>query len=237
MIAGVLLAEKILKAVDKDIIVNLLCKDGDEVGNGQILLTVQGRIQSILKAERLLLNCMQRMSGIATKTRRLVNLLHGTKAKILDTRKTTPNFRQFEKLAVKIGGGENNRFGLYDMILIKDNHVDACGGIVPAIKRANEYLSTNKKELKIEIETRSLIEVEQLLKYGHVHRIMFDNFSIDNMKQAVSLVNNRFETEASGSISESTIRAVAETGVDFISVGALTHSYKSLDINLKIENA
>jgi nicotinate-nucleotide pyrophosphorylase (carboxylating) len=177
---------------------------------------------------------MQRMSGIATATNRLVKLIAGTNAKLLDTRKTTPNFRWFEKLAVKIGGGVNHRFGLYDMILIKDNHVDACGGIANAIKNANDYLIQTKKNLQIEIETRNLNEVKEVLSIGKVHRIMLDNFKPEELDDAVQLINHRFETEASGGITEENINRVAQSGVDFISVGALTHSYKSIDISLKI---
>jgi nicotinate-nucleotide pyrophosphorylase (carboxylating) len=235
IIAGVAIAVKILEYVDTTTSTQVLKYDGEEVNRGDIVMSLRGNVQSILKAERLVLNCMQRMSGIATKTRKLVNLVQDTKAQILDTRKTTPNFRYWEKLAVKIGGGVNHRFGLYDMILIKDNHIDACGGIVPAIKRANEYLTKNDKKLKIEVETRNIDEVQQVLNHGNVHRIMLDNFSITNLRQAVQLINGMFETEASGSITEENIKEVAETGVDYISMGALTHSYKSLDLNLKIE--
>jgi nicotinate-nucleotide pyrophosphorylase (carboxylating) len=237
IIAGVGMAIMILESVDENVEIEILKKDGDNVNVGDLVLKLYGNTRSILKAERLLLNCMQRMSGIATKTNNFVKQLRGTKAQVLDTRKTTPNFRYWEKLAVKIGGGSNHRFGLYDMILIKDNHIDASGGIIPAIKKVNEYLAKNNKQLKIEVETRNIEEVQQVLHYGNVHRIMADNFSIENLTKAVQLVNGRFEVEASGSITEENIREVAETGVDYISVGALTHSYKSLDLSLKIEKA
>ncbi len=234
VIAGLVLADQILNHVNEATVVKVLVGDGTEVKAGDEVIHIEGNTRSLLKAERLLLNCMQRMSGIATKTRSIVKLIEGTSAKILDTRKTTPNFRLFEKWAVEIGGGFNHRFGLYDMILIKDNHVDACGGIEMAIDHANDYLKRSGKNLKIEIETRTVDEVNRVLKHGGVDRIMLDNFSINNLKQAVALVNHRFETEASGGITEENVRAVAETGVDFISVGALTHSYKSLDISMKI---
>jgi nicotinate-nucleotide pyrophosphorylase (carboxylating) len=234
IIAGVELAKQILEEVDKTILVKTLKQDGDEVVIGEEVILLEGSIPNILKAERLLLNCMQRMSGIATKTKTLVKLIEGTPAKLLDTRKTTPNFRMFEKQAVRLGGGYNHRFGLYDMILIKDNHVDACGGIEPAIKRANEYLKKINKNLIIEIETRNLNEVSQVIATGGVNRIMLDNFSLADLKKAILLIDRRYESEASGGITEENIRAIAETGVDFISIGALTHSYKSLDISLKI---
>jgi nicotinate-nucleotide pyrophosphorylase (carboxylating) len=235
IIAGISLAEKIFKQVDGALQLETYCSEGDKVEAGTVLISISGSLRSILAAERLVLNCMQRMSGIATKTHALAELIKGTKTKILDTRKTTPNFRLYEKSAVQIGGGVNHRFGLYDMILIKDNHVDAAGGIVNAIEKANQYLIKLKKILKIEIETRNMQEVQLACDHGKVHRIMLDNFSIENLKKAVDYIDGRYETEASGSITEENIRAVAETGVDFISVGALTHSYKSLDINLKVE--
>ena len=179
------------------------------------------------------MNCMQRMSAIATKTRNLTNLISHTKARLLDTRKTTPNFRIPEKWAVKIGGGTNHRFALYDMIMIKDNHVDFAGGIENAIKAANSYLEANQKDLEIEVETRNLEEVKQVLEVGRIHRIMLDNMSIETMKEAVELIDGKYLTEASGGITEETIAPIAETGVDYISVGAVTHSYKSLDMSLK----
>ncbi len=234
VIAGLVLAEKILNHVDNTILVKVLTAEGAFVKKNEVVLEVEGKIQSILKAERLLLNCMQRMSGIATLTRKLVTEIKGTNARILDTRKTTPNFRLFEKWAVLLGGGLNHRFGLYDMILIKDNHVDACGGITEAIKRANAYLQQENKNLAIEIETRSIEEVYQVLLSGGVQRIMLDNFSPGQLKEAVKLINKKYETEASGGITMENIPEYAESGVDYISVGALTHSYKSLDISFKI---
>jgi len=234
IISGLVLADQILNKVDSTLVVKVLVNEGALVLPGDEVMQLQGNTRSLLKAERLLLNCMQRMSGIATKTNALVKLIEGTGAKILDTRKTTPNFRVFEKWAVETGGGHNHRFGLYDMILIKDNHVDACGGIEKAIDTANVYLERTGKKLQIEIETRSMDEVRRVIKHGNVNRILLDNFSLANLKEAVAAIHKRFETEASGNITEETIRAVAETGVDYISVGALTHSYKSLDISMKI---
>lgn len=234
IIAGLVLADQILNQVDPTLIVKVLVAEGSQVKPGDIVMTVEGNTRSLLTAERLVLNCMQRMSGIATLTRKFVDELKGTNTKVLDTRKTTPNFRIFEKWAVHLGGGVNHRFGLYDMILIKDNHVDAAGGIENAIERANEYLKQTGKKLKIEIETRSLEEVNRVLKTGKVDRIMLDNFTPTLLKEAIELINKRYETEASGGITIETIRSFAESGVDFISVGALTHSHKSLDISMKI---
>ncbi|MBP6533285.1 MAG: carboxylating nicotinate-nucleotide diphosphorylase, partial [Bacteroidia bacterium] len=224
----------ILNQVDSGLIVKVHVAEGSAVKPGDIVMTVEGKVRSLLTAERLLLNCMQRMSGIATLTNKYVEAIKGTSTKILDTRKTTPNFRIFEKWAVQLGGGNNHRFGLYDMILIKDNHVDASGGIKNAIERANEYILKVGKKLKIEIETRSLEEVNQVLSIGKVDRIMLDNFSPALLKEAIKLIDKKFETEASGGITLDTIRSFAESGVDFISVGALTHSHKSLDISMKI---
>lgn len=234
IIAGLVLADQILNYVDNSIIAKVLVSEGSFVKNGDVVMEIEGNIQSILKAERLLLNCMQRMSGIATLTKKMVDGIAGTNAKILDTRKTTPNFRMFEKWAVQLGGGCNHRFGLYDMILIKDNHIDACGSITLAIKKANDYLKKENKNLKIEVETRTINDVKEVLAVGGVHRIMLDNFPIDKLKEAVVLINNKYETEASGGITFENIRSYAECGVTFISVGALTHSYKSIDISLKI---
>ena len=234
VIAGLVVADQVLNQVDATMKVKVLAGEGATVKPGDELMHIEGNTQSLLKAERLLLNCLQRMSGIATKTQTLVKLIKGTQAKLLDTRKTTPNFRVFEKWAVQIGGGFNHRFGLYDMILIKDNHVDASGGIEIAIERANVYLLKTKKDLKIEIETRSLDEVQRVLNFGKVHRIMLDNFGIEDLKKAVNMIAAKYETEASGGISEENIREIAEAGVDFISVGALTHSFNSLDISMKI---
>jgi nicotinate-nucleotide pyrophosphorylase (carboxylating) len=233
ILAGVELALMIFRAVDPDLQVEVLLKDGARVKFGDVALTVQGKAQSILTAERLVLNCMQRMSGIATFTHRLVDMIAGTNAKLLDTRKTTPNFRMMEKWAVLIGGGVNHRYGLYDMIILKDNHVDYAGGIEKAIKATQAYLKRHGKDLKIEVETRNLEEVKQVLETGGVHRIMLDNMTPDMMKEAVAMIGGRFETEASGGITDQTIRDVAETGVDYISVGALTHSIKSMDLSLK----
>lgn len=233
IIAGLSLAEWIFARFDKTLEVNLLLKDGDEVKSGDVGLTVKGKARSILTAERLVLNCMQRMSGIATYTRKMTNLMDGTSVKLLDTRKTAPNFRICEKWAVKIGGGENHRFGLYDMIILKDNHVDYAGGIKEAITSTQKYLKDSKKNLKIEIETRNIEEVKQVLEVGGVDVIMLDNMLPSLMKEALQLIGKKYKTEASGGITEKSIREIAETGVDFISVGALTHSYTSLDLSLK----
>lgn len=234
IIAGLVLADQIFNQVDPTLIVKVLVNEGSSVKPGDVVMRIEGNTRSLLTAERLVLNCMQRMSGIATLTRKYVDELKGTSTKVLDTRKTTPNFRIFEKWAVQLGGGVNHRFGLYDMILIKDNHVDAAGGIENAIERANDYLVRTGKKLKIEIETRNLDEVRRVLKTGKVDRIMLDNFTPALLKEAVDLINKQYETEASGGITIETIRSYAESGVDFISVGALTHSHKSLDISMKI---
>jgi nicotinate-nucleotide pyrophosphorylase (carboxylating) len=233
IIAGVEIAKKVFFKVDQTLIVDVKINDGTEVKIGDIVLFVEGKSRSILAAERLVLNFMQRMSGIATSTHSYAILLKGLKTKVLDTRKTTPGLREIEKLAVKIGGGENHRMGLYDMIMIKDNHVDFAGGIEKAIQSTREYLSEKNKDLKIEIEARNLSEVKEVLRVGGVDRIMLDNFNPENIKEAVQLINRRFETEASGGITKETLRAFAESGVDFISVGALTHHIKSLDLSLK----
>ena len=233
MLAGVALATKIFHAVDASLQLDIHRPDGSAIHPGDIALVVAGKAQSILSAERLVLNCMQRMSGIATYTHRLQSMIQHTKAKLLDTRKTTPNFRLPEKWAVAIGGGTNHRYALYDMVMLKDNHIDFGGGIRPTIEKTQQYLRENHKDLKIEIETRNLDEVQQVLDVGGVDVIMLDNMSPDDMKQAVDLIGERFETEASGNITEDTIVAAAESGVDYISVGALTHSAKSLDMSLK----
>jgi nicotinate-nucleotide pyrophosphorylase (carboxylating) len=233
IIAGVELAEKIFHAVDANLKVELLVKDGDRVKKGEIGLVVKGKAQSILSAERLVLNCLQRMSGIATFTDNLNSIIADTKAQLLDTRKTTPNFRMMEKWAVYIGGGKNHRFGLFDMIMLKDNHVDFAGSIKKAIEATKDYLQKNNKQLRIEVETRNLSEVKEVLAVEGIDVIMLDNMSPEDMKKAIELINGKYVTEASGGITEDTIREVAETGVDFISVGALTHSIKSLDISLK----
>ncbi len=234
IIAGVDLAVRVLQMTDATLKIDKKITDGSEVKIGDVALLIHGNVRSLLKAERLLLNCMQRMSGIATLTNKFVKETEGTKSKILDTRKTTPNFRQFEKYAVKIGGGMNHRFGLYDMILIKDNHVDAAGGITNALKRVSEYLKQTGKNLPVEIETRNIDEVKQVMEAGIANRIMLDNFSPELLMKAVQLINGKYETEASGGITMSNVRSYALSGVDFISVGALTHSYKSMDISMKI---
>jgi nicotinate-nucleotide pyrophosphorylase (carboxylating) len=233
ILAGVAMAEMIFQQVDPTLRLETYLKDGDQVGPGDIGMRVAGSAHSILKAERLVLNCMQRMSGIATYTHRLNALIAGTKARLLDTRKTTPNFRLAEKWAVAIGGGTNHRFGLYDMIMLKDNHIEMAGGIKQALVSTRAYLEKTGRKLRIEVETRNLDEVEEVLSLGGVDVIMLDNMSPATMRKAVELIAGRAQTEASGGITEGTIREVAETGVNFISVGALTHSFKSLDISLK----
>ncbi|MDB5134645.1 MAG: hypothetical protein JWP37_1248 [Mucilaginibacter sp.] len=233
ILAGVDLAIEIFHQVDKDLKVTLFLNDGAEIKPKDVALEVEGNAQSILKAERLVLNCMQRMSGIASKTREIVDLLKGTNAKVLDTRKTTPGLRYLEKWAVRIGGGVNHRFGLYDMILIKDNHVDYSGGIRQAIENTHRYLEHQNKKLAIEIEVRNLEELDQVLQTGGVNRILLDNFSFNDLCQAVNIIEGRYITEASGGITIDNIRRYAECGVDYISVGALTHSVKSLDLSLK----
>jgi nicotinate-nucleotide pyrophosphorylase (carboxylating) len=233
VIAGIDLAEQIYLLFDNSISFERLLKDGDYIKKGDTAFIVEGNAQSILMTERLILNCMQRMSGIASNTNRLVKLIEGTKAKLLDTRKTTPGFRMMEKWAVKIGGGHNHRFGLYDMIMIKDNHIDYAGGIRKAILSVNEYLEKKNLDLKIEIEARNFEELNEILAVGMVNRIMLDNFTPSDLKKAIETINGRYETEASGGINEDSIRSYAETGVDYISVGALTHNIKSLDLSLK----
>ena len=233
ILAGVDLALEIFVHVDPGLKVNVLLQDGAEIKPKDIVLEVEGDAQNILKAERLVLNCMQRMSGVATKTHQIVELLKGTNTKVLDTRKTTPGMRYLEKWAVRIGGGVNHRFGLFDMILIKDNHVDYSGGIKQAIENTKNYLQKTGKKLAIEIEVRNLDELQQVLDTGGVDRILLDNFNFDNLRKAVSMVGNKYDTEASGGITIDNIRQYAECGVGYISVGALTHSVKSLDLSLK----
>ncbi|WP_421942781.1 carboxylating nicotinate-nucleotide diphosphorylase [Pedobacter sp.] len=233
ILAGIELALQIFEEVDSNLKVDVLIKDGSEVKVGDIALAVSGSTHSILIAERLVLNCMQRMSGIATKTNRIVSKLSKTKTKLLDTRKTTPGLRYLEKWAVRIGGGVNHRIGLYDMILIKDNHVDYAGGISNAINSARKYLEEQHKSLQIEIEVRNIEELNQVIEAGGADRIMLDNFSFENLTEAVKLVDGRFITEASGGITEENVEEYAACGVDFISMGALTHSVKSLDMSLK----
>jgi len=234
IIAGLEMAWHIFFQFSSKLNVEYFKKEGDEVKRGEIAFIVVGPSRAILSTERLVLNCMQRMSGIATYTHRLSKLIGGTKAKLTDTRKTTPNFRLMEKWAVAIGGGRNHRFALYDMVMLKDNHVDLAGGIRKAIENERSYLKRENKDLKIEIETRSLDEVREVLAVGGVDIILLDNMSLDMLKEAVTIIDGRYKTEASGGITEGTIRAVAETGVDYISVGALTHSVKSLDLSLKV---
>ena len=236
ILAGVDIALQIFDVVDPTLQTEVYLADGSPIQVGDVAFVVKGPVHSILKAERLVLNCMQRMSAIATLTRQIVDLLVGTSAKVLDTRKTTPGFRYFVKLAVKIGGGVNHRIGLYDMILIKDNHVDYSGGIAKAINNALQYLKANGKTLNIEIEVRNFTELNEVLAVGGIQRIMLDNFSVADLQNAVNLVGGRFATEASGGITIQNIREYAQTGVDFISVGALTHSVKSLDLSLKAIN-
>ncbi|SFG69775.1 carboxylating nicotinate-nucleotide diphosphorylase [Pontibacter chinhatensis] len=233
ILAGVELAGYIFRAVDPGLQLDVLMHDGDRMKYGDVAFTVKGKAQSILTAERLVLNCMQRMSGIATYTNYMASLIEGTGARLLDTRKTTPNFRIMEKWAVVIGGGHNHRFGLYDMIMLKDNHVDYAGGVREAITATQKYLQEKGKDLRIEVETRNLQEVQEALDTGGIHRIMLDNMTPDTMRQAVAMIGGKYEVEASGGITEETIRAVAECGVDYISVGALTHSNRSIDLSLK----
>ena len=233
IIAGIDIARKVFEKVDPLISMRQLISDGSEVKKGDIAFYVSGPAKSMLIAERTVLNFMQRMSGIATETRKYVKLLEGTKARLLDTRKTTPNMRVFEKMAVRIGGGVNHRMGLFDMVMIKDNHVDVAGGIENAILAEQAYLKKNNKQLQIEIEVRNFDELSEVIRIGGVDRIMLDNFTSEDLTKAVVMINGRFETEASGGITLDTIRKVADTGVDFISVGAITHHIKSLDLSLK----
>jgi len=236
IIAGVTFAKKAFTYIDKDLHVENFIDDGSEVSYGDVVFQVSGNSQSILKAERFVLNAMQRMSAIATKTNFFVNLLKGTKTQILDTRKTTPGIRALEKWAVKIGGGVNHRFALYDMVMIKDNHIDFAGGISQAITKTKQYLSDNTLNLKIIVEARSLKEIEEILQNEGVYRILIDNFSFEDTRKAVALINGKCFTESSGGINEDTIRKYAECGVDYISSGALTHSVYNMDLSLKAVN-
>lgn len=233
IIAGLTAAEKIFKQVDKNFKLKVFIKDGARVKKGDIAFIIEGNTQKLLTAERLVLNIMQRMSGIATKTDHLQTLCKGTKTRVIDTRKTTPGFRFFEKWAVVIGGGANHRYGLFDMILIKDNHIDFAGGIIEAIDAANNYVKKTKKKLAIEVETRTIEDVKKVLAHGGVQRIMLDNYTPKQTLEAVKLIKGKFEVESSGGITEKNIADYAKCGVDFISIGALTHHIKSLDLSLK----
>ena len=237
IIAGVCVAQRAFKLFDPDLEILVFITDGSPVNKGDIVFEVSGRVLSILQCERLILNFMQRLSGIATQTSIYVNALSGLKTRVLDTRKTTPGLRLLEKWAVKLGGGENHRIGLYDMILIKDNHIDFAGGIENAVNATKKYLADKGKNLKIEVETRSLDDVKKLLALGGIDRIMLDNFDIETTRKAVEIINGVVETESSGGITLNNIRDFAECGVDFISVGALTHQIRSLDLSLKADNA
>ncbi len=233
ILAGVDIAIRVLQLVDPSLAIEKLMDDGSPMRKGDIAFYVSGPSRSITIGERLALNIMQRMSGIATKTHRIQSLINSTKCKLLDTRKTTPGFRYFEKLAVKIGGGVNHRIGLYDMILVKDNHVDYCGGIKPALQHVRQYLKDTGRNLKVEVEARNLKEVEQILEENLAFRILLDNFKPEDLKKAIEYINGRVLTEASGGINESNVLEYAQCGVDFISMGALTHQIQSLDLSLK----
>jgi nicotinate-nucleotide pyrophosphorylase (carboxylating) len=233
VIAGVEFAKMIFRYVDPDLEVETFINDGTAVKYGDVVFHVSGKSQSILKAERLVLNSMQRMSAIATKTQSYMHLLEGTRTKVLDTRKTTPGFRAAEKWAVRIGGGENHRFALYDMVMLKDNHNDFAGGITPAITKTKQFLKDNHLDLKIIVEARSLDEVREILQNDGIFRILLDNFDYETTKEAVKLIGSRCQTESSGNINEKTIRYYAECGVDYISAGALTHSVYNIDLSLK----
>ncbi|MBR3529375.1 MAG: carboxylating nicotinate-nucleotide diphosphorylase [Bacteroidales bacterium] len=232
VLCGIEVGKRVFQLVDPALKVSLLKQDGDWLRVGDRVMSVEGSSASILTAERTALNFMQRLSGIATETHRMVDMLQGLHTRLLDTRKTTPNMRLLEKYAVKCGGGTNHRIGLYDMVMLKDNHIDFAGGIEAAIDRTHDYLQKNNKQLKIEIEVRNLDELQRVLDHGGVDRIMLDNFDTDTLREAVRRIDGRFETEASGGITDQTLRSYAETGVDFISVGALTHHIKSLDLSL-----
>ena len=232
VLCGAEVGERVFHLVDNSLKVCLLKHDGDYVEKGDVIMTVEGHSGSILTAERTALNFMQRLSGIATETHRMVDMLQGLDTKLLDTRKTTPNMRLLEKYAVKCGGGTNHSIGLYDMVMLKDNHIDFAGGIEAAIDRTRNYLKAKGKDLRIEIEVRDLDELQRVLDHGGVDRIMLDNFDVETLREAVRRIDHRYETEASGGITDQTLRRYAETGVDFISVGALTHHIKSMDISL-----
>ncbi len=233
IISGIDIAEKIYAYINPQLVFQRKLNDGEKVKDGDIAYVVEGFVHNLLKTERLVLNIMQRMSGIATETRKYADKVADTHTKILDTRKTTPGFRMLEKMAVKTGGGENHRMGLYDMIMLKDNHIDFAGGIKAAIHKTNEYLKKTGKNLKIEVEARSMTEVREILEVGDIHRILLDNFTPEETKQAVAMINGRYETESSGMITLKNLAAYAHAGVDYISIGALTHQIKSLDMSLK----
>ena len=233
IVAGIEVAKEVLRQVDSSILVHCYKNDGDALNVGDIVFELEGKARSMLTAERTLLNFMQRMSGIATVSEKYADAVKGTKAKILDTRKTTPNLRVLEKYAVKIGGCENHRFGLYDMIMLKDNHIDFAGSIEKAIDNTHDYLKKNGLDLKIEVETRTLEEVKRVVTHGKIDRIMLDNFTPQKLKEALKLIDGKYETEASGGITLENIKEYAQTGVDYISIGALTHHIKSLDLSLK----
>lgn len=233
IIAGVEMAKRIFKYVDADLKVEIILNDGESVKYGDVVFFVEGSSQSILKAERLVLNVMQRMSAIATKTKEFVKLLEGTKTKILDTRKTTPGIRAIEKWAVKIGGGENHRFALHDMIMLKDNHIDFAGGVSKAIEKTKNYLKVNKLDLKIIVEARSLEEIKEILAHEGIHRILIDNFDFEETRKAVQLIGDKCQTESSGGINLESVRKYAECGVNYVSSGALTHSVYNMDLSLK----
>ena len=232
ILCGIEVAQRVFQLVNSDLKITLTKHDGDAIVKGDLLMLVEGSSASILTAERTALNYIQRLSGIATETHRMVAMLEGLHTRLLDTRKTTPNMRLLEKYAVKCGGGTNHRIGLYDMVMLKDNHIDFAGGIEAAIDRTHDYLKSNNKNLRIEIEVRNLDELERVMQHGGVDRIMLDNFDTETLRKAVQRIDGQYETEASGGITETTLRSYAETGVDFISVGALTHHIKSLDISL-----
>lgn len=233
LLAGVELAQKIYSFLDSQLVLEIIKTDGQDVESGEVAFKVSGSARSILSGERLVLNCMQRMSAVASYTQHLNNLIKGSNARLLDTRKTTPLFRLPEKWAVMIGGGLNHRYGLYDMVLLKDNHIDFAGGVKPAIQKTLGYLKENNLDLEIEVEVRKISELKEVLEMGRVHRVLLDNMLPSEIRQAIEMIDGQFETEASGGITEKNISDIAETGVDYISVGALTHSYTSIDMSLK----